>query len=183
MARGQHGKGGAVSEPERLPDPETAGSTAAPADAGTNVDRRGSARRDTVPVPRSNAVVEPISLGATGLHRAVVRCGSCDRRAFDVVGLPSDIAPQAAAPFGVLHVTRRCRRCDRLQDGPVTGRSGYPLPDGLAGLWRCECGHVLGVVAEVRGRVKVRCRCGLELRATAADVIETAEAAVIADAS
>lgn len=172
-----------MSEPRRPLDPGPFGHLVAAADAGMNVDRRRAARRDTIPVPRSNAVVEPVAIETTGVQRAVVRCGSCNHRVFDVVGLPSDIAPQAAPPFGMLHVVRRCRGCDRLQDGRVTGHSGYPLPEGLAGVWRCECGRVLGDVGEVRGRVRVRCRCRLEVRATAADVIETANAAVIADAS
>lgn len=153
------------------------------AEGDTYAIRRRTAHQNTVPVPRSNVAVEPVCIGADRAHLAVVRCRSCNRRAFDVVGLPTDIAPQGSPRFAVLGITRRCRRCDRLQDGQVTGRSGYPLLSGLDGIWRCECGHALGVVAEVRGRVKVRCRCGLELRSTAADVIDTAEAARIADAS
>ena len=135
--------------------------------------------RVRIPVPRSNVVVEPARTEPAGGHRAVVRCRACDRRAFDVVGVPADVLVDDATGLGTLLVERACR-CGRQQGGPVTGRPGVAPAGGLAGRWCCECGSFLAEVDAVRGRVAVRCRrCPLELRATAADAMAAAVGAVV----
>ncbi len=128
-------------------------------------------------VPRSNVAVEPVTVEANLVRRAVVRCWTCHRRAFDVIGVLVDTPRDADERFASLSVARRCV-CHRTPEGQVTPKPGQPLPDGLIDAWRCKCGHFLARVDPVRGRLTVPCRrCGAELRATVADVIAAAEGA------
>ena len=80
---------------------------------------------------------------------AIVRCGSCDHRLFDVH--PSDVRLDAFEPNRdrFLWLERKCPSCRRFNVGGVTGVDGRQLtgPGALAGRWRCECGHSLGIVA------------------------------------
>jgi hypothetical protein len=108
-------------------------------------------------VPRSNVVVEiAISLAQSQRidhgPKVLVRCGGCGHRVFDLRadhdGLRSLVA------------TRKCLRCGRLNCGRITRVSGYALSgsDAIDGDWLCECGHYLGRVDAVRGRITVPCR-------------------------
>ena len=144
------------------------------ADGGSPPPSRHAGDQDAFPVPRSNVAVERVSVEPSGVHRAVVRCRACGRRAFDVVGVPADVALPAPVWFDRLRVERRCL-CGRTSEGQVAARPGQPPPQGPAGAWRCECGHFLASVDAASGRVWVRCRkCRLELQATAAYVMATA---------
>ena len=132
------------------------------------------AKRPRLPVPRSNVTVEVV-ISLTQSQRidhgpaVLVRCAACDRRLFDLRaeldGLRSLVA------------SRKCPGCGRLNSGLVTCSDGHPLTasDALSGDWWCECGHNLGRVDAVRGRITVLCRrCKVKARVTAADAIAVA---------
>lgn len=136
-----------------------------------NADRGHGICRLRILVPRSNVVAERAPAELNGDQRVIVRCRECDRRAFDVVGVPADVFLDDPARLGTLRIVRACR-CGRHQHGQVTGRPGFAPTDGLAGRWCCECGSFLAKVDAIRGRVAVPCRrCHRQLRATAADVM------------
>jgi hypothetical protein len=132
-------------------------------------------RPPRVPVPRSNVTVE-ITISLAESRRidhgpsVKVRCGEpCGHRLFD---LRAD-----SSGFRSIVVTRKCPKCGRRNSGRITGISGDPLraEDGLSGPWMCECGHCLGYVDAVRGRVKVPCRhCKEQASVCVADAIAVA---------
>jgi hypothetical protein len=109
----------------------------------------------------------------------IVRCGSCDRRLFDVHRGYVLIDGIERILDGSLIVERKCPVCHRKNDGRVTDDDGRPFtgPAALAGPWRCECGHSLGDVDEVRGRIRVNCRCKERIRVTAEAAIAVVDQA------
>jgi hypothetical protein len=106
-----------------------------------------------------------------------VRCGSCDRRLLDVHREYQLSDGFDQIPDGSLLVERKCPSCHRLNVGCVTIHDGRPFTGqrALAGPWRCECGHSLGAVDDVRGRICVTCRCKVEARVVVAEVIAVVE--------
>lgn len=134
-------------------------------------------------MPRSNLAVEPVSIDDRGIHRAVARCGACNRRAFDVIGVPADVRVSTRDRFASLGVERRCV-CRLISVARVAVRPGQPPPDGLVGGWRCACGHFLGSIEPVQGRIAAPCRrCGVSLSGVAAYLMATAQSDDLARAS
>jgi phage FluMu protein Com len=103
----------------------------------------------------------------------MVRCAECHSRLFDVSIGYVLVDGIDVVPDGSLVVERKCPSCKLLNDGRVTNHDGRPLasPDALNGPWRCPCGVSLGHVDIIRGRVRVTCRCGYEVRVIGAEVI------------
>ena len=130
--------------------------------------------RPLVPVEHSNVAVEPVAIDGDGIHRAVVRCPGCNGRAFDVLGVPADVATSSGSPFGSLWLARRCG-CPRTPVGRVAAEPGAPPSPAPAGRWSCARGHFLAEVDPASGRVRVPCRkCRLGLSVVPADAMVAA---------
>lgn len=124
-----------------------------------------------VPISRSSAVARLADDGAT----VEVRCGdrSC-RKLLYKVGRASD---------GSILVARLCPGlyqnvvCGLMNAGPVTGRPGIPVASGLPADWRCgRCDRHLAHIHPVKGRLTVRCRCGIKTAVIAADAMQAMQA-------
>jgi hypothetical protein len=127
-----------------------------------------------VAVPESNVAAEPVRIDAEGIHHTAVRCRACNRRAFDVLGVPADVRSPTAPQFASLWIASRCA-CRRTSVGRVAARRDLPPPLGLTGGWRCTRGHYLAEVDPSSGRVRAPCRkCHIELYVIAADVMHAA---------
>lgn len=99
-----------------------------------------------------------------------VRCGVALCRKLLFMVSPS-------TDFG-LRVEKACRglhdgvACGLTNRGIVTDRPGTPVADALPDPWECSrCGHHLGRVHPVKGRLTVRCRCGAKVAVTAAQAV------------
>jgi hypothetical protein len=122
----------------------------------------GSAVADYDPILLSGAMVRACGDGAE------VRCAACRKLLFKV----------QRAPDSGLMIERSCRglhegvTCGLVNQGRVTDRPGKPVTDTLPEVWACSrCGGRLARVFAVRGRIAVRCRCGVKITVTAAEAM------------
>jgi hypothetical protein len=133
------------------------------------------------PIRNSDALVEiviPVTqTGPLAVARTFrVRCGSCEHRLFDIEADYSSVAGLGTVPDGSVCIVRKCPSCDLLNEGRVTSQDGrrWRGRAGLAGPWICECGKSLGHVNDIRGRIRVTCKCKHETRVIAAEAIAVA---------
>lgn len=135
---------------------------------------RFAVRNSTAQVEISIPVTHPEFLITGPAVR--VRCGPCGCRLFDIEVSSRLVHALGSFPDGSLRIIRKCPSCDLLNEGWVTAHDGRRLtgPAGLAGPWICECGKSLGHVNDIRGRVRVTCKCKHETRVIAADAIAVA---------
>lgn len=136
--------------------------------------RDASTKRATtlkgVSIRNSNARGEARGLLSSGeVASAIVRCGECQARLFDLVSYREyEVSWQVEKP---------CRRCNLMNDRVITVSRGYPKGDN--GRWICageRCGGFLAEVDAIRGRLTVKCRCGTTVRVTAEAVIDAVRA-------
>jgi phage FluMu protein Com len=108
---------------------------------------------------------------------AMVRCGPCNKRLYDVVVGQAPNRYAQKVEDGTLIVKRRCPRCRSINEGLVTAFDGHPLQlsGALSGPWLCtHCDRSLGKIDPVRSRITVTCGCGQESRVYASDAIMVA---------
>ena len=127
-------------------------------------------------IPGSTAVIERRVTVGSGKPCALVRCGDCFRRLFDVFEseVYLGVDPHYDVPMHAdrYFIVRRCRKCKTRNTKLVTTEPGIPV--GESGPWDCtHCEWHLALIEVPHGRPILQCprtRCKQEARVTAADV-------------